>query len=58
MTVKHNPTIEDAINILNHVVEYYDMNYDQGKKESIETNNAWKSLDVLIKNQKISEQKG
>tara|TARA_R110000868_G_scaffold216392_1_gene466514 strand:- start:19 stop:189 length:171 start_codon:yes stop_codon:yes gene_type:complete len=54
MTVKHKPTIEEAINILNHVVEYYDMNYDEGEEESTEeeTENAWKALNILIKNQK------
>ena len=58
MTVKHKPTIEEAINILNHVVEYYDMNYDEGEEESTEkeTDNAWKALNVLIKNQKESEE--
>ena len=58
MTVKHKPTIEEAINILNHVVEYYDMNYDEGEEENTEkeTDNAWKALNVLIKNQKESEE--
>ena len=42
-------TKEEAISVLNHVVEYYDMNYDTGEKESTktETDKAWDALKVL-----------
>ena len=48
--------VKEAINILNHVVEYYDMNYDTGKEESTteEINNAWSALEVLINESKRS----
>ena len=48
--------VKEAINILNHVVEYYDMNYDTGEEESTteETNNAWDALEVLINESKRS----
>ena len=48
--MKNKLTREQAISILNHVVEYYDMNYDTGEEESTteETNNAWDALEVLI----------
>ena len=48
--------VKKAINILNHVVEYYDMNYDTGKEESTteEINNAWDALEVLINESKRS----
>ena len=48
--------VKEAINILNHVVEYYDMNYDTGEEESTteETNNAWDALEVLIYESKRS----
>jgi hypothetical protein len=41
---------EEAISILNHVVEYYDMNYDTGEEESTkkESEKAWEALEVLI----------
>ena len=47
---KNKMTREEAISVLNHVVEYYDMNYDTGEEESTteETNNAWDALEVLI----------
>ena len=47
---KNKMTREKAISVLNHVVEYYDMNYDTGEEESTteETNNAWDALEVLI----------
>ena len=47
---KNKLTREEAISVLNHVVEYYDMNYDTGEEESTteETNNAWSALEVLI----------
>ena len=43
-------TKEEAISVLNHVVEYYDMNYDTGEEENTkkETNKAWDALEVLI----------
>ena len=42
-------TKEEAISVLNHVVEYYDMNYDTGEKENTktETDKAWDALKVL-----------
>ena len=60
--MKNKLTREQAISILNHVVEYYNMNYDTGEEESTteETNNAWDALEVLINeniqglNQRIS----
>ena len=47
-------TKEEAISILNHVVEYYDMNYDTGEEESTktETDKAWDALEVLINENK------
>ena len=53
---KNKLTREEAISILNHVVEYYDMNYDTGEEESTteETNNAWNALEVLINESKRS----
>ena len=47
---KNKLTREEAISVLNHVVEYYDMNYDTGEEESTtkETNNAWNALEVLL----------
>ena len=47
---KNKMTREEAISVLNHVVEYYDMNYDTGKEESTieEIHNAWDALDILI----------
>ena len=43
-------TREEAISILNHVVEYYDMNYDTGEEESTkkESEKAWEALKVLM----------
>ena len=43
-------TREEAISVLNHVVEYYDMNYDTGEEENTieEIHNAWDALDILI----------
>ena len=37
---------KEAINILNHAVEYYDMMYDSGDKEhnEEEKNKAWNAL--------------
>ena len=48
--------VKKAINILNHVVEYYDMNYDTGEEESTteEINNACDALEVLINESKRS----
>ena len=48
--MKNKLTREEAISILNHVVEYYNMNYYTGEEESTteETNNAWDALEVLI----------
>ena len=48
--MKNKLTREQAISILNHVVEYYNMNHDTGEEESTteETNNAWDALEVLI----------
>ena len=39
-------TTKEAINILNHAVEYYDMNYNTGDKKSTtwEISKAWKAL--------------
>ena len=53
---KNKLTREEAISILNHVVEYYDMNYDTGEEESTteETNNAWDALEVLLNESKRS----
>jgi len=53
---KNKLTREEAISVLNHVVEYYDMNYDTGEEESTteETNNAWDALEVLINESKRS----
>ena len=54
--MKNKLTREQAISILNHVVEYYDMNYDTGEEESTteEINNAWDALEVLINESKRS----
>ena len=51
---KNKMTREEAISVLNHVVEYYDMNYDTGEEESTteETNNACDALEVLINENK------
>jgi hypothetical protein len=48
--------VKEAISILNHVVEYYDMNYDTGKEESTkkEINKAWDALEILIDESKRS----
>ena len=47
--MKTKLTKEEAISVLNHVVEYYDMNYDTGEESTTkETNNAWNALEVLI----------
>ena len=37
---------KEAINILNHAVEYYDMNYNTGDKKSTtwEISKAWKAF--------------
>ena len=37
---------KEAINILNHAVEYYDMNYDTGNKRDTtwEISKVWKAL--------------
>ena len=53
---KNKMTREEAISVLNHVVEYYDMNYDTGEEESTkkEINNAWDALEVLINESKRS----
>ena len=50
-------TKEKAISVLNHVLEYYDMNYDTGEEESTkkEINNAWDALEVLINENKRSK---
>ena len=39
-------TTKEAINILNHAVEYYDMNYNTGDKRdtTFEISKAWKAL--------------
>ena len=39
-------TTKEAINILNHAVEYYDMNYNTGNKRdtTFEISKAWKAL--------------
>jgi hypothetical protein len=54
--MKNKLTKEEAISVLNYVVEYYDMNYDTGEEESTteETNNAWDALEVLINESKRS----
>ncbi len=43
-------TKEEAISVLNHVIEYYNMNYDTGEEENTkkEIKKAWDSLEVLI----------
>ena len=40
---------KEAINILNHAVEYFDMMYDSGDKRhnEEEKSNAWKALDYV-----------
>ena len=40
---------KEAINILNHAVEYFDMMYDAGDKRhnEEEKSNAWKALDYV-----------
>ena len=40
---------KEAINILNHAVEYFDMMYDSGDKKhnEEEKNNAWNALDYV-----------
>ena len=40
---------KEAINILNHAVEYYDMMYDSGDIEhnKEEKSKAWKALDYV-----------
>ena len=47
---KNKLTREEAISVLNHVVEYYDMNYDTGEEESTteEPNHACSAIEVLI----------
>ena len=58
--MKNKLTREEAISILNHVVEYYNMNYDTGEEESTteETNNAWDALEVLINENRRSMETG
>ena len=53
---KNKLTKEEAISILNYVVEYYDMNYDTGEEESTtkEKDNAYNALEVLINESKRS----
>jgi hypothetical protein len=40
---------KEAINILNHAVEYFDMMYDSGDKRhnEEERNNVWNALDYV-----------
>ena len=47
---------EEAISILNHVIEYYAMNYDTGEEENTkkEIKKAWDALEVLINENKRS----
>ena len=50
---------KDAINILNHAVEYYDMMYSSGdsKQDEGEKNKAWKALDHVASELKASSNK-
>ena len=43
---ENSMTTKEAINILNHAVEYYDMNYNTGDKRdtTFEISKAWKAL--------------
>ena len=49
---------KEAINILNHAVEYFDMMYDSGDKEhnEEEKNNAWDALDYVAKQLKDEDE--
>ena len=46
---KESMTKDEAMSVLNYVVEYYDMNYNTGEEESTkkETNSAWNALEVI-----------
>ena len=48
----------EAINILNHAVEYFDMMYDSGDKRhnEEERNNAWNALDYVAKQLKDEDE--
>ncbi len=54
--MKNKLTKEESINVLNYVIEYFEMNYDTGEKESTteEVDNAWDALEVLINESKRS----
>jgi len=49
---------KEAINILNHAVEYYEMMYDSGDKghNEEEKNNVWKALDYVAKQLKDEDE--
>ena len=48
----------EAINILNHAVEYFDMMYNSGDKRhnEEEKNNVWKALDHVAKQLKDEDE--
>jgi len=50
--MKNKLTKEQAINVLNYVIEYFEDGYDTGDKESNaeEIDNAWNALEVLKTN--------
>ena len=54
-----NMQTKEAINILNHAVEYYDMMYSSGdsKHDEGEKNKAWKALDHVASELKASSTK-
>ena len=47
--MKNKLTKEEAINVLNYVIEYFEDGYDTGEKKSTaeEIDNAWNALEVL-----------
>tara|TARA_R100000664_G_C2631374_1_gene60768 strand:- start:95 stop:262 length:168 start_codon:yes stop_codon:yes gene_type:complete len=53
---KNKLTKKEAINVLSHVLEYYDMNYDTGEEESTteEKDIAYDALEILINESKRS----
>ncbi len=50
---------KEAINILNHAVEYFDMNYEAGNKRDAtwEISKTWKALDHVAKQLKEVHEK-
>ena len=49
---------KEAINILNHAVEYFDMNYEAGNKRDAtwEISKTWKALNHVVKQLKDEDE--